>query len=461
MATLVMADVLALATATASVQFGQNLAFDANWLACNSEQAGVLLLLAGVYLALSAFQGAYAPFPLQPAAELRRIFGCALCAGLVVIAAQLLNGPISTVDLAAIGATTVLAALFVPVQRAACRMLFGRSRWWGVRVILVGSGGASAKAMQHLLRRPHGGLRPVGFVADGDPAAAAIDPEHYLGGPDALPEIAARYRVGTAVVSTTSFDAEELAALMLRPDTGIAHWIVLPPWGQFPTLWTQAAEVAGVAGLSVTNRLATCWARTAKRSFDLAITLALGLAALPVFALLSVLVRLSSPGPVFYSQERIGLHGRRFRAWKFRSMLANADEVLAQHLAENPDLMAEWQATHKLKRDPRVTWIGYWLRKTSLDELPQVWNVLCGEMSLVGPRPIVEAEIDKYADCYAEYARVLPGITGLWQINGRNNTTYDERVDFDAYYVRNWSPWLDLYILGCTVKVVLLREGAY
>jgi lipopolysaccharide/colanic/teichoic acid biosynthesis glycosyltransferase len=136
-------------------------------------------------------------------------------------------------------------------------------------------------------------------------------------------------------------------------------------------------------------------------------------------------------------------------------MVENADEVLAKCLAENPALAQEWYDNQKLKRDPRVTWIGRWMRVVSLDELPQIWNVLIGEMSLVGPRPIVANEIEKYADRYDYYMQVLPGITGLWQVSGRNNTTYAERVDLDAYY------GLDLYILASTVKVVVLGEGAY
>jgi Undecaprenyl-phosphate galactose phosphotransferase WbaP len=213
--------------------------------------------------------------------------------------------------------------------------------------------------------------------------------------------------------------------------------------------------------LAVTNRLALPWSRYLKRALDVATTITLGLPALPIIAILAFVVRISSPGPIFYGQERIGRHGRRFKAWKFRTMYQNADAVLARYLELHPELAAEWQANHKLRHDPRVTWIGSWLRVTSLDELPQIWNVLVGQMSLVGPRPIVTAEIDKYADRYEHYIKVLPGITGLWQVSGRNNTTYRERVDLDTYYVQNWSLWLDIYILACTVKVVLLGEGAY
>ena len=141
-------------------------------------------------------------------------------------------------------------------------------------------------------------------------------------------------------------------------------------------------------------------------------------------------------------------------------MVVDADDVLEQHLHDNPEMLAEWNRDHKLKNDPRVAgWIGRLLRKTSLDELPQLINVLSGEMSLVGPRPIVDAEIGKYEHVYRQYERVTPGITGLWQISGRNNTTYAERIQLDDFYVRNWSIWLDLFILFRTFKTVLFREG--
>jgi Undecaprenyl-phosphate galactose phosphotransferase WbaP len=364
-------------------------------------------------------------------------------------------------DLSWLAGGGVAAVALAPVYRALARMAFGRARWWGVRVIVVGSGGLAARTFAEIERRPQRGLRPIGFVDDQPLETAATDPNLALGTLDMLGDVAVRAGVNRAVIASLAFDSEEVAALISHTTRGIDHWLVLPVFEGCPSLWTTATEVAGRPALAISNKLNAKGAQALKRLFDLSVTATLGLAALPLFVLLYLLVRLGSPGPVFYSQERIGRHGRRFRAWKFRSMLANADSVLAQHLADNPELSAEWKATHKLKRDPRVTWIGQWLRKSSLDELPQVWNVLCGEMSLVGPRPIVEAEIDKYADHYEDYVRVLPGITGLWQISGRNNTTYDERVGYDAYYVRNWSLWFDLYILATTVKVVLLRDGAY
>ena len=142
-------------------------------------------------------------------------------------------------------------------------------------------------------------------------------------------------------------------------------------------------------------------------------------------------------------------------------MVSNADHVLQDYLNNTPDLKAEWEATHKLKNDPRVTRVGKFLRKLSLDELPQVWNVLLGEMSVVGPRPIVEAETVYYRHVLNIYKLVRPGITGLWQVSGRNDTGYEQRVRYDEYYIRNWSVWLDIYILLRTVFVVLTQRGAY
>jgi lipopolysaccharide/colanic/teichoic acid biosynthesis glycosyltransferase len=142
-------------------------------------------------------------------------------------------------------------------------------------------------------------------------------------------------------------------------------------------------------------------------------------------------------------------------------MFQDSQLVLEQYLEANPDAQEEWDRDHKLRFDPRITRIGRFLRKTSLDELPQLWNVIRGDMSLVGPRPIVDAEIAKYGPYYGFYTMVKPGITGLWQVSGRNNTTYDERVQLDAYYVRNWSPWMDMVLLLKTIRIVLFAKGAY
>ena len=197
------------------------------------------------------------------------------------------------------------------------------------------------------------------------------------------------------------------------------------------------------------------------RVLDISLILLAAPYILLAFLILAFLVKLDSPGPVFYRQMRIGRFGRKFPVYKFRTMVQNADRVLQDYLDKYPELKAEWLATHKLKQDPRVTRLGALLRAWSLDELPQLWNIIIGDMSLVGPRPIVDAEVEKYGKCFELYIQVRPGLTGLWQVSGRNNTTYERRVELDEYYVRNRSLKLDLQILLKTALVVLKKDGAY
>ena len=200
---------------------------------------------------------------------------------------------------------------------------------------------------------------------------------------------------------------------------------------------------------------------SSKRLLDLLIIAALTPLLLPAILLLACLIKLTSRGPLFYGHTRIGQAGRTFTAWKFRTMVKDAEAALERHLFDNPDWAEEWRRHHKLRRDPRITAIGGFLRRFSLDELPQLLNVVKGEMSLIGPRPIVAQEIARYGCSFRLYCQVKPGITGLWQVSGRNNTTYDQRVSFDQYYVRNRSVTLDLYILKQTLRAVLSGDGAY
>jgi len=198
-----------------------------------------------------------------------------------------------------------------------------------------------------------------------------------------------------------------------------------------------------------------------KRILDCATSSALLLLLSPLFATIAIAIKLTSRGPIFFGHRRFGRENRPFQMLKFRTMVVDADDILASYLEAHPEERLEWQRHQKLRNDPRITKVGKWLRRHSLDELPQLLNVFAGEMSLVGPRPIMEAEILKYGGSYRLYTRVLPGITGLWQVSGRNNTTYEERIGLDEYYVCNRSIWLDLHILIRTIRVVLTAEGAY
>lgn len=200
----------------------------------------------------------------------------------------------------------------------------------------------------------------------------------------------------------------------------------------------------------------------AKTIFDYVLTAVGTVIISPLLVYIAYRIKKEDPGPVFFAHWRIGKDGKPFPCYKFRSMVVNSQEMLAQYLAENPAAREEWERDFKLKDDPRVTPIGKTLRRTSLDELPQIFNVLRGEMSLVGPRPVLQEELDKYYGETAKlYCSVKPGITGLWQVSGRSDLGYDERVALDATYIKYRSFWGDVVILWKTIGVVLMKKGAY
>lgn len=200
---------------------------------------------------------------------------------------------------------------------------------------------------------------------------------------------------------------------------------------------------------------------TAKRVLDVVLVLLFAPLLLPLMIGIAVMLKLTNPGPLLYGHKRIGFGGRQFPCWKFRTMVVDGDALLERYLAENPAEAFVWRTQRKLDNDPRVTRVGAVLRKLSLDELPQLLNVLRGDMSLVGPRPVVQAELqDHYREASVAYLATRPGVTGLWQISGRSDTTYAERIRFDCDYVRNWSLLRDVRILFLTIPALALSRGA-
>jgi Undecaprenyl-phosphate galactose phosphotransferase WbaP len=266
--------------------------------------------------------------------------------------------------------------------------------------------------------------------------------------------------VHRAVVAMPSASGAELSRLVEHSARLFSHVYVLTRLTGLSSLGVEIRDIGSMMALEFQRSLLVPSHQAVKRALDIATSTALLILLAPVMAVIALLVRREAKAPVFFSQVRLGRDGRTFRMWKFRSMLPNGQAILEKLLAEDPQARAEWDANHKLRNDPRVTSLGRILRKTSLDELPQLWNVLKGDMSLVGPRPIVKDEIVKYGEGYDFYTRVVPGLTGLWQVSGRSDTTYGQRVDLDIFYVRNWSPWLDFYLLARTVTVVLTGRGS-
>ena len=265
------------------------------------------------------------------------------------------------------------------------------------------------------------------------------------------------------IITATGLPSDDQAHLIGRIQPFVESVVFVP---DLPGAPVANIEVQGIfegrhTFLRFQNNLAHRYNRIIKRIFDLVLCIIGLVIVVPVCLVIAIAVRLDSKGPAIFVHRRIGQGGRTFPCYKFRTMIPNAQEVLESYLTTHPEARKEWETDYKLKDDPRVTHLGAFLRKTSLDELPQVFNVLKGDMSLVGPRPIVEGEIPKYGEYFRDFCIVPPGITGMWQASGRSDTTYEERVQMDTWYVRNWSVWIDITYLCKTFWIVLARKGAY
>ena len=356
--------------------------------------------------------------------------------------------------------TWMLITVTLPAARATIRKICGPRQWFGRGVVILGAGKTGESVLRALQQSPGLGLKPVA-VLDDNAKRDRLCGVPVLGGLALAPSLAAKARLSYGILAMPGLSRRRLLEILHKHGQAFDRLLLIPDLLGMASLCVEATDLGGMLGLEIRHNLLYRPARVVKRVLDLAAVVALAPILLPLFGVVACLIKLTSRGTVFYGQTRVGHGSRVFKAWKFRTMVQGADAVLRRHLASDPALAEEWRLTHKLKRDPRVTGLGKLLRRTSLDELPQLINVITGEMSLVGPRPIVAAEVEKYGEHYAFYRRVTPGITGLWQVSGRNNTTYDERVTFDQYYVLNWSLWLDVYILKRTVRTVLTGDGAY
>lgn len=354
------------------------------------------------------------------------------------------------------------AFVLVPTFRALTKRALDAANLWKRSTLIVGCGESALEAKQALTSQRFLGADVVAYIApDGRPTAKARVDAPVLHG---MTPATFRMLPGTQVVIALEQEEEPLRNAWVRGLTqnGVRDVTVMTSMRGVPLCNTDISYFFGheVMMLRAQNNLERFSAKVLKRIFDVLAGGFLMLMLLPIFLLLAALVAKDGGSP-FYGHTRIGQNGRRFKCYKFRSMVRDADKVLKDLLDRDPVARAEWEKDFKLKNDVRVTPVGALLRKTSLDELPQLWNVLRGDMSLVGPRPVVEKEIARYGDEAAYYLLAKPGMTGLWQVSGRNDTDYARRVFLDAWYVRNWSLWYDIAILFKTVGVVLRRDGAY
>ena len=317
--------------------------------------------------------------------------------------------------------------------------------------------------VEYINENPKLGYRPVviinGFSSTKIPIVPI--PQYFDNGQISFANIGDLEGIETAILITSEIPQELLTKIVDGYWHKFQHLILVTDDHKGSSIWIEPQDIGGILGLKVRQNLFNEIDQAIKRMIDICLVLI----ALPVliilFIFLALLIRIDTPGPIFYSQKRIGKDGKEFTILKFRTMVANAEQALKEHLHNQTTLRTEWKNNQKIKNDPRVTVIGKILRRFSLDELPQFINIFLGEMSLVGPRPIVQEEISFYGDNFHLYTKVKPGLTGLWQVSGRNDLTYDNRINLDEYYVRNWSIWMDIYILAKTVSAVLTGRGAY
>lgn len=386
----------------------------------------------------------YPAAPVSPVEELRRLGASAMFTHLGVVAALALSRQ-TTEDYsrAVIVISGILTAVLAQPIRNIARTLMKRLGVGQIRVVLAGGGAAAAQVAKTLTDDAYTGFRVVRVFGAGESR-------------EVVPEAK---RLGVKILVACQDD--RIFRAQIEEFTSWFTFIEYMPTAEaFPIFGAQPIALDGVGGVEMVNQRRMKAMRIAKSALDFCLTLVAFVCFLPLFVIIPLLVKLTSRGPVFYRASRLGKGGRPIRVWKFRSMYADAEERLSGMLDADPALKAEFEANFKLADDPRVTPFGRLLRKTSLDELPQLFNVFSGEMALIGPRPIVQKEVAYYGKEYPIFSSVKPGITGLWQTSGRSDTDYARRVALDAYYVLNWSPWLDVWILFRTVGAVIFMRGA-
>ena len=358
----------------------------------------------------------------------------------------------------------VVALFIIPALRINAKRLLMAIGLLRSKVLILGAGKTGQLVAKALREEQNLGYKVAGFLDD-DPekAGTLIEGIKVHKGIEKAERYIGRSGISSVIIAIPGAGKERLNELINRLQHKAENILFVPDILGIAVLGTKLQHFfrEQAFALEIQNNLANPINIFIKRCFDFIVgSLFLLLFFFPI-VIISILIRLDSPGPGIFPQYRIGRKGRLFKCYKFRTMFKGAEEKLQDLLGNNEYIRREWEQSWKIKDDPRITKVGKFLRQTSLDELPQLINVLRGEMSIVGPRPVIQEEIDKYYRDSAELCfSVPPGITGLWQVSGRSNTSYGYRIALDSWYVRNWNLWLDIVILLKTVRVVLKREGA-
>jgi Undecaprenyl-phosphate galactose phosphotransferase WbaP len=411
-----------------------------------------------LWLLWRAYLGLYPGYGQSPQNELRRHTVSTVQVAVAQLAAALAVQRFAPSGLVVIVEWLIILLIGLPL-RYSVRSLLIHFKMFGRPVSIIGAGETARTIIDQLIMHPSYGLVPLVAYDDNEALhGQSIRGVNILG---SISQSLSTPRTEQAIIGIPSARSNTQQKLINTVYAVYPITWTVPDLVGVPNQAMQPHNIGSLATLEIRNNLRSARARIVKRTIDLLGSVIGGILVSPVLLLIVLAIRLDSQGPIIYPARRLGRDGEPFDCFKFRSMHQDAEAKLKHVLDSDPALQAEFEATHKLRIDPRVTRVGNFLRRTSLDELPQLANVILGTMSMVGPRPIVQAETEKYGVVYAVYKQVRPGMTGYWQANGRSDTSYEERVGMDNFYITNWTPWLDLVILLQTVRVVVIGKGAY
>lgn len=395
--------------------------------------------------------------------EVERIFHSCCYGTLAVIFVLYVARIAATTSRFFIGVFGILAFIFLAIFRYAVKHYLLRKQLLLVPVIIIGAGKTAELLVKAISEDAGLGYKIIGLLEDNKVQPGILKKYPVLGTFADVEKIIKKTGVRHVFIAAPGMEEHQLGRLIYRIQPLVKNIGVIPNLVGVPTGGVEVESMFNerLTLLQLKNNLAQPLNRYVKTVFDYTLTLVGAICISPILLLIAAWIYYDSPGSVIFKHTRVGNNGKLFPCYKFRSMCVDAKAKLAELLANNPAAREEWERDFKLKNDPRITKSGVFLRKTSLDELPQIFNVLRGEMSLVGPRPIVQEELARYGEFVDDYLMVKPGITGMWQVSGRSDTTYDERVHMDVWYVRNWSVWIDVMLLWRTIKAVVMRKGAY
>lgn len=425
------------------------------------------ILVVGNALA-SAWRGIYPGYGMCAIAELRSTFYSVTGVYAAVIAFTFFSKDWMPYARSILLGSYLISVPAVALMRMSVRKLLSRFSWYGLPVLIIGPHSMASRIVETLHNHLQIGLRPLAII---EPDELSAEYGYHrgvpiIGGLKNVDALARRFDVRHGVVAISHSWHNQMNELLEHNALHLSHITVVGEHVHPSVIWISNTANGVFLTSEIEQRLREPSLRFKKRMFDLIIGIPLFVVALPIMAAISVAILITMRRPLLYRQSRGGADGKPFSVVKFRTMITNADERLADILSKDKLAKQEWDLYHKLKNDPRVTALGQFLRKYSLDELPQLWNVLRGDMSLVGFRPFTVEESKTLTQIHRRnpleiYDSTKPGLSGLWQVTVRSNAVFEDRTHIDIYYMRNWSIFLDLYILLRTVGVVLTGRGAY